>query len=148
KALAELDSGMDFAAVARTYSKGIHAADGGAWGVIGPTGLVGRYHVVTETLKGMEAYQHSAVVEGEDAYIIVGTGYAMPKQVVSFERAQPQIKAALREQRLAEMEREYLGRLRENATVQRWQEFQLEVLRSVPQPQVGPADDDTARGGR
>jgi hypothetical protein len=148
KALAELDSGMDFEAVARTYSKGIHAADGGAWGVIGPSGLVGRYRMVTETLKGMSAYQHSGVVEGEDAYLIVGTGYAMPQQVVSFEHAQPQIKVALRQQRLAEMEREYLSRLSEHATVQRWQEFRLEVLQSVPQPQASPADDDTARSGR
>lgn len=148
KAWAELESGMNFAAVARTYSKGIHAADGGAWGVIGPTNLVGRYRVVTETLKGMNAYQHSDVVEGEDAFIIVGTGYVMPTQVVSFEDAQPRIKDALRRQRLAEMEREYLGRLRERATVQRWQEFQLEVLRSVPRPQTGPAAGDTARGGR
>jgi hypothetical protein len=104
--------------------------------------------VVTETLQGMDAYQHSPVVEGEDAYIIVGTGYVMPKQVVSFEHAQPRIKAALRQQRLAEMEREYLGRLRERATVQRWQEFQLEVLRCVPRPPTGPAGDHTARGGR
>jgi len=148
KALAELESGMEFAAVAGTYSRGIHAAHGGAWGVIGPTGLVGRYRVVTETLKGMQAYAHSGVVEGDDAYFVVGTGYMMPRQVVSFEQAQPRIKMALRNRLLGQLEREYLGGLRERANVQRWEEFQLEVLRSIPEPEAARAQsrsDDARR---
>ena len=134
KARAELDSGLPFTAVAKTYSKGIHAAGGGAWGVIGSPGLVGRYRSATEALAGMSSHQHSGVIEGDDAYFIVGTGHVEPTEVTSFEQAQLRIKAALRRERLAAMERKYLDKLRDRANVQRWPEFQLEVLRAVPQP--------------
>ena len=134
KARAELVSGMPFAAVARTYSKGIHAADGGSWGAIGSSSLVGRYRAATEALAGMGSHEHSEVIEGEEAYFIVGTGQVQPAQVPSFEQAQPRIKGALRRERMAELEREYLEKLRQRANVQRWQEFQLEVLRAIPQP--------------
>ncbi len=72
------------------------------------------------------------------------TGSVSPKHVTSFEQAQPRIKAKLRNRRLAEMEAEYLRRLRDRANVRRWQEFQLEVLRSIPEPESNQQQTETA----
>ena len=143
-ALAELEGGLPFEAVAETYSKGIHARDGGAWGAVGATGLVGRYQPATEALAELDSDSHSGVVEGSDGFFIVGTGRVERAQVLSFEQAQPRIRDALSRDRYAKLEREYLDGLREQANVQRWQEFQLEVIRVLPRPQAPRPNADTA----
>jgi hypothetical protein len=133
-ALAELEAGSAFSDVATSHSKGIHAADGGSWGVIGSSGLVGRYSLVTEALASLDSNQHSPIIEGEDAFFIVGTGLVQRRSVQPFERAQERIKQILRQQGLEELEREYLEELRTSANVQRWREFQVEVIRAIPPP--------------
>jgi len=134
RARQEIDSGVAFAAVARSYSKGLKAPDGGAWGVITAPGLRGRYAEASRRLFQMKAGECSEVIDAGESFFIVRAGLVTPEHTVPFEEAQPEIRDTLRAARVREMETEYLARLREKADIQRWEEFKKEVVARIPRP--------------
>lgn len=134
RAAQEIASGIDFRAVARTYSKGIKAAEGGAWGIITAPGLRGRYAEPSRRAFELEPGRCSEIIDAGDAFFIVKAGEVIPAHTVSFEEAQPQIRSALRAARLRELESEYLTELREKADIQRWDQFKREVIERLPRP--------------
>ncbi len=134
RAAQELRSGVDFAAVAKTYSVGLHAKEGGAWGMITEPGLRGRWAEPARKLFTLQEGQTSEIVETPEAFFIVKAGKVVPAVHVSFAEAQPAIIEALRNKQYEQLKKEYLLDLILRAKIERREEFQEAVLRAVPMP--------------
>lgn len=141
RARQELDSGVSFAAVAKKYSDGVHASDGGAWDEIGADSLRSRYKVVCDTLFKMTPGQVSGVLEGTDAFFIVQCDAIQPGRCASFEEAQPGMAEKLLEERYGQMQDKYVRDLLTKAVLQNEAEFFQAVLAAVP-----PAADEMPPG--
>jgi len=128
KAADALAAGRDFAEVARTHSLGIHAADGGSWGLISPPGLRGRWAKASQTLFDLGAGQTSDVIEGEDAFFIVRCGRIAGGRDVSFEQAQREIAETLRRQTYERRVQRFVAKLFADAHIERVEPFTLAVI--------------------
>jgi len=134
RAAQELASGVDFAAVAKTYSVGLHAKEGGAWGMITAPGLQGRWAEPSRVLFTLRPGQVSPIVETPEAFFIVKAGKVIPARQISFVEAQPQIIEALRQKQYRELRNRYLLDLIRKAKIERRKEFEQAVLQAVPLP--------------
>ncbi len=133
RARQEIDSGVPFEAVARAYSDGVHAADGGAWEEIGQSSLRERYKPVCDALFAMQPGAISDVIEGSDAYFIVRCDALHPGRTLTFEEAQPQIAEKILDQRYADMQDRYVQDLLKKAIIQKDAEFFQAVMAAIPQ---------------
>lgn len=105
-----------FEDVAREYSRGVHAAQGGLWGEIGRP-LQPPYDQVTKLIFGYAAGQHSAAVETERGWCIARCGQITPATRQTFTQAQDDIRARLTEQKFERLSSAYMMRVAGNATV-------------------------------
>jgi parvulin-like peptidyl-prolyl isomerase len=133
RAREEVLSGIDFCAVARQYSHDLKASEGGAWGKL-TAPLRGKYALPSEKLFSLRSGEVSDVIEGDESFFIVKAGEAVPARVASFEEAQPEIRARLKSLRVEEAEQSYLVRLRDKASIERWDVFKREVVSRIPRP--------------
>jgi hypothetical protein len=136
----ELESGVEFTAVARAYSKGIKASQGGAWGEIGPGTLQGRWAKAAEVLFTLAENQTSDVVETEDAAFIVHCGKRTPARQASFEEAQTKIIERMKEEQFNRLTQEYIQGLIAKATIRPVNEFNEAVMAAAPRPPAAPAE--------
>lgn len=143
RAREEVASGINFGAVARQYSHGLKASEGGAWGKL-TVPLRGKYALPSERVFNMKSGELSAVIEGEASFFVVKAGEVSPARVETFEETQPEIRAKLKADRLREVEDAYLHELRDKANIQRWDEFKREVVNRIPRP-ASAASPPTAR---
>jgi len=134
RAREELESGVDFAAVAKAYSKGAKARQGGSWGEIGPGALTNRWAKPAEVLFTMQPDQISDVIETEEALFIVKCGSRTPAAQLSFEEAQKKIMDSLVDEQFSRLRNEYIRDLLTRATVEKRIEFFRAVLYAVPRP--------------
>ena len=134
RAREELDSGVEFAAVARKYSKGIRASAGGDWGEITPGSLTGRWAKAAEVLFQLKAGQISDIVDNSDTLFIVKCGKLTPAVKLTFEQAQEQIIGRLADEEFNRQRDAYVQQLLAKATVGRRQDFFEAVLAAVPRP--------------
>jgi parvulin-like peptidyl-prolyl isomerase len=139
RARQELESGVPFAAVARKYSDGVHAADGGAWDEFGPASLRERYKAVCDALVRMSPGQVSGVIEGTDAFFVVRCDALQPERRRTFEETQPQIAERILEEKYGQMQDKYVRDLLIKAVFQNETEFFQAVLTAAPMPTEGPA---------
>jgi len=132
----ELHSGVDFAAAAKRYSKGIHSSSGGAWGEISPGALTKRWAGPAEVLFTLQPGQISEVIESDETVFIVKCGRRTPRHQLSFEQAQAQIITRLKDEQYNRMSSGYVGELLAQATMDRSQqlEFFQAVLAAAPRP--------------
>lgn len=138
RAREEILSGIDFSAVARQYSHGVKAADGGAWGKL-TSPLRGKYALPSEKLFSMRDGELSEVIEGDDAFFVVKAGEVVTARVATFEEAQPVIRTRLKDEWQRVAEEEYLRQLRDSANILRWDEFKREVISRIPRPAASPS---------
>lgn len=97
EAQAQLRRGVSFAEVARKYSHGSKAQEGGAWGFVNPESVQDRYAPALTKLQTLQEGQISDVIEGPDGFFIVKCDELEPGTNPDFVSVQPQ----LREQLLA-----------------------------------------------
>lgn len=133
----ELLSGVDFAEVARTYSDGLRAAGGGAWGEISPGDLTQRWAKPAEVLFTLRENELSEVVETPDALFLVKCGAYTPETRLSFEEAQKDIVGRLVDRQFEEWSSTFVSGLVERAAIseQDWIAFAQAVLAACPPPQ-------------
>lgn len=139
RALAEIEAGADFQAVAGQYSQGIHAADGGAWGTVTPGSIRGRWAGVAEVLGELEPGQTSGLIEGQESFFIVHLGRVEPGQQPDFAAVQVRLTQALREHQYGLLVDEQVARLHEQATIRPNDpsRFLQAVLEACPVPSPG-----------
>ncbi len=130
EAVGAIKSGEDFSAVAARLSKGIKARNGGLWPIM-PQGSF-REKEVEAAAFGMPEGQVSDVIETETGYYIVKVNKVQAGNRVTFEQAQEQIEAKLRQIQYSKLEQKYFQRLISNSRVDVSQEFlQLAVDRAT-----------------
>jgi parvulin-like peptidyl-prolyl isomerase len=137
----ELDAGGDFQDAARKYSQGIHAADGGAWGMVTPQSLRGRWVRVAEVLGQLAPDTTSEVIEGEECFFLVRLGRVEPGLEPDFADVQVRLKQAYREHQFNLLIDEQVARLHEQAVIRPADPslFLRAVLEACPAPSSGDA---------
>lgn len=140
RAREELDSGVDFSAVARAYSKGIKAAQGGAWGEISPGTLQGRWAKAAEVLFTLSENETSDLVVTDESLFLVSCGKRTPRQQVSFEEAQPRIIERIKDEQFSRLSQEHVESLLDKATIRPLAEFTEAVAAAAPRPPPPPIE--------
>lgn len=134
RAQEELAAGVEFTAVAKTYSKGLKAIQGGTWGEVSPGALRGRWAKAAEVLFTLEENQVSGIVEGEESAIIVKCGSRTPRQQSSFEEAQARIIERVKDEQFDRLSEDHIRGLLKRATVRPMPEFTQAVEAAAPRP--------------
>ncbi|MBI4717483.1 MAG: peptidyl-prolyl cis-trans isomerase [Planctomycetes bacterium] len=88
----ELMGGATFSEVARQYSSDLHAADGGAWGWVGPGSVRERYEPAVQALYHLPVGQISEVVESPESYFIVRCDELDPGHEPTFAEVQNELR--------------------------------------------------------
>jgi len=148
QALAELKSGKDFAEVAKKYSKGIHAAEGGRWGTITAPGLRGRWAEPSKVAFSLPEGRFSDIIETGDGFFIVRAERKYPAVNPSFEEVQPQIEEKLRNEMFGRLSADLLVKLYSKANVAGFEQFYRYLLEHLPQPKAHPIRPAAGRSGQ
>lgn len=105
-----------FQDVAREFSKGPHAGQGGLFGeIVEP--LKKPYQVVSEQLFQLTAGQHGEPLEIETGWVIVRLGAVKPAETRSFDQAQEELRKTMVEARYNRLANEYVIKLAERSTI-------------------------------
>ncbi len=141
-ARAELDRHVPFADVARKFSTGIHAAEGGYWGFVHRDSLRERFQPAVDALFELPAGESSDVLEGPDAFFIVKCGAIDPGAEADFAAMQPQLMESYRDDQFDREVDELVAKLREKAVIEpdNLARFLRGVVEAAPQAKVRPAD--------
>lgn len=91
-----LESGADFAELAREYSHGYKAAEGGLWDAVQPDSLAEPYDIISREIGDMAVGQIAGPAGAGGHIFIVKLQEKRSKSVESFEDVQDQIEAKLR----------------------------------------------------
>ena len=118
EALAE----RDFRDVAREYSRGVHAAEGGSWGQIGQP-LRPPYEEASRRIFALGEGQYTEPIETETGWYIAQCGQIIPATKTPFADIQDEIRAELEGQRFVKLAGDYIYRLAEHATISDLQSF-------------------------
>jgi len=132
QALREIKSGIPFEAVARSYSRGPNADNGGAWGFISPGGLTGRWTEVAEVLFQLQPGQVSEIMRTDDGLFIVKAGRRFEQRTIPFVEAQPLIEKTLVKEQQDKLEADFLTRLRNKATLGDFPSFLQALFDAAP----------------
>lgn len=92
-ARAALDGGTSFADVAREFSDGLHASEGGSWDWVTPGSVRERFEPAVEALYALTAGQISEVIETTDALMLVRCDEIEPAATPDFQAVQTQLEA-------------------------------------------------------
>ena len=121
QAAAALDTGADFADVARKFSKDPRAAEGGVWPVM-PAGSF-RDAKLEQAAVALPQGRTSGVVETDSGFYIVRAIKQEPAKTVSFEEAQEKIEETLRQDQYRKLSDAYFKQLLDGATVVQSERF-------------------------
>jgi peptidyl-prolyl cis-trans isomerase SurA len=105
-----------FEDVAREYSLGLHADEGGSWGPIGRP-LQPPYDVVSKPVFEWAEGQVGAPVETDRGWYIAKCGHIEPVQQRPFVKVQEEIRADLMERRFQKLSMDAVLKLAEKATI-------------------------------
>lgn len=123
-----------FADVAREFSQGLNAAQGGSWGPIGAP-LQAPYDQVSKLIFDYAEGQHSEPLECGNAYVIVGCGRIVPAKVTPFLEVQEQVRTQLIDERFNHLANEYVMRLAEKATLSSLDAFVQAAVKKATSPE-------------
>ena len=106
-----------FAEVAREFSRGPHAADGGSWGMIGKPLKKPPYDQLSRRIFQMQQGQYTEPIETDVGYFIVGCGRIRPARTVPFEQVQDELAEQLKDERFNRLAARYISRLADRAAI-------------------------------
>jgi parvulin-like peptidyl-prolyl isomerase len=112
--LAKLDSGDSFESMARVYSEGKEAKEGGDWGWIGRDILRKELNGIAFTLK---PGQHSRVIETAEGYYILEVDDVKPAHTTPLAEVRDDIEKTLLQQQRAQMQEQWVKDLRAKAYI-------------------------------
>ena len=112
--LQRIRSGEDFSILAKQYSEGPNAADGGDMGFVTSGETIGQ---IDEAIFSLEGGQVSEVIETQAGCNIVKVEEKMPEYEFSLEEAKPMIEKRLYEREAELTVREFIDNLKEEAYV-------------------------------
>ncbi len=135
--------GADFADVARRYSTGLHARDGGLWGWVTRGSVREKWEPAVEALFRLpETGTPGEIIETPDAFFIVEAVSIDPGSAPDFESIQPKLVESYRNAQFNLLVDEWVMKLQERADIRprNVNRFLLGVLQAAPQPSsaVGP----------
>ncbi len=116
EARAALKAGKDFGDVAKQYSAGPFAAEGGLWPAL-PAGSF-REAAVEQAAFALEPGEHSEIIETESGFFLVRAAKVTPGETTRFEDAQADIEKELREQQYRRLRTQFYERLFQRARLQ------------------------------
>ena len=122
-----------FEDVAREFSRGLHAEDGGAWGPIGRA-LQPPYDEVTGRIFRFTEGQVSEPLETAVSACLVRCGKIVPEQQRSFADVQEDLKAELIEQRVNELSNQHMIELARKASISSLESFLRAALVRATDP--------------
>lgn len=125
-----------FEEVAREYSVGPHAEQGGSWGMIGRP-LQSPYDQLSRLIFEYEQGQYSEPVETESGWYIVKCGRIEPGSQRAFVDVQDEIRRELMERRFTKLSVDYVLRLAEEATISSLDLFLAAAVQRAEQPSRG-----------
>ncbi|MBU0637413.1 MAG: peptidylprolyl isomerase [Planctomycetes bacterium] len=126
-------SERSFADVAREFSRGLHASDGGGWGQIGRP-LQAPYDTASQLIFEYEQGQRSEPFETERGWFIVECGQVELARQLSFVDVQDELRRELSERRFNELASEYVLRLAADATISAREAFITHAVRQAVEP--------------
>jgi peptidyl-prolyl cis-trans isomerase SurA len=112
--LAKLDAGDSFESMARVYSEGKEAKEGGDWGWIGKDVLRKELNEIAFSLK---AGQHSRIIETAEGYYILHVEDVKPAHTVTLAEVRDDIEKILLQQQRAKMQEDWVKDLRARAYI-------------------------------
>lgn len=136
KAMAELKAGVDFAEVAKKYSKGIHAEEGGHWGWVSEDpGLQGRWLQPGKVAFKLKAGEYSDILETSDGWFIVRAEEKVEATRKDFQEVQQELERKLRDRMFDDLSGRYLMKLWSKGDIQGLTAFNARLLTMVPKVQ-------------
>jgi parvulin-like peptidyl-prolyl isomerase len=112
--LAKLDAGDSFESLARVYSEGKEAKEGGDWGWIGRDILRKELNEISFSLK---PGQHSRVIETAEGYYIVEVDDVKPAHTTPLAEVRDDIEKTLLQQQRTQMQEQWVSGLRAKAYI-------------------------------
>lgn len=112
--LAKLNAGDSFESMARVYSEGKEAKEGGDWGWIGKDVLRKELNEVAFTLKPGE---HSPLIETTEGYYILQVDDVKPAHAKPMSEVRDQIEKLLLQQQRTKMQEDWVKELRSKAYI-------------------------------
>jgi parvulin-like peptidyl-prolyl isomerase len=112
--LAKLDAGNSFDSMARVYSEGKEAKEGGDWGWVGHDIL---RKELNETAFSLKAGQHSRVIETAEGYYILEVDDVKPAHTTPLAEVRDDIEKILLQQQRAQMQEQWVKDLRAKAYI-------------------------------
>ncbi len=112
--LAKLDAGDSFESMARVYSEGKEAKEGGDWGWIGRDILRKELNEIAFSLK---PGQHSRVIETAEGYYILEVDDVKPAHTTPLAEVRDDIEKTLLQQQRAQMQEQWVKDLRAKAYI-------------------------------
>ena len=112
--LAKLDAGDSFESMARVYSEGKEAREGGDWGWIGRDILRKELNEIAFSLK---PGQHSRVIETAEGYYILEVDDVKPAHTTPLAEVRGDIEKTLLQQQRAQMQEQWVKDLRAKAYI-------------------------------
>jgi parvulin-like peptidyl-prolyl isomerase len=112
--LAKLDAGDSFESMARVYSEGREAKEGGDWGWIGRDILRKELNEIAFSLK---PGQHSRVIETSEGYYIIEVDDVRPAHTTPLAEVRDDIEKTLLQQQRAQMQEAWVKDLRAKAYI-------------------------------
>lgn len=117
----DISKGKDFGQAAKEYSRDSKAADGGLWPLM-PEGSY-RQVKVEQAAFALEQGKTSGVIETDSGFYLVKAAKVEPGKTTSFEDAQKEIEAKLREQQEQELAEQFFNKLLETSTIVQYNQF-------------------------
>jgi parvulin-like peptidyl-prolyl isomerase len=139
EAAERLRAGESFDDVARTCSRGLHAADGGAWGLISKDSLAGKYARCEQALFELRPGQTSEIIETDGSFFLVRCASVEAIAQPTFVEMQPELEAQIKEDKLREASAALIEDLYRRAAVGDIEPFIAAVMSAAPQPSAPSA---------
>jgi len=125
-----------FAKVARQYSDGIQASNGGDWGWVSQGSLRKRWEPAIEMLYKLKPKTFSDIVETQDAIFIVYCDEIQQRVVPDFVKMQPQLTERFRAEQYNKMINKLIDELYEKARIEPGtiERFLNAIVKQAPRP--------------
>lgn len=133
-ALEELKNGVDFSEVARKYSDGLHAGDGGAWGWVSRGSVRERFIPAVDALYTLDEGAVTGLIESTDGFMIVRCDEIDRPETPDFQAMQPQLEEQYFRGMYNRHIMEIIGELREQVRLdpQDLERFHRAVIAAAP----------------